>query len=240
MQTFETLMLRLTTNVTVSPASSARSSSAAWRMSSIASGRVSANSAVSSSGAQRARPSRPARSRRPTRSRADRRGASVRPEPRRGMKRQYFVLTTSSTPCVDPLGVDVAAGRRTAARSARRRPPPGACAPDAATGTGARARCGRRWRSGRRGRSRPRRRAPATSRRGSAGPGCRRRASAAAPRATSRFMSSIVDRRRPRPARADVGASRAGRCASSARPPRSRSRPAPRRSSGGAGRSSAG
>ena len=49
-QTFDTLMLRLTTNVTVSPASSARSSSAAARISSIASGRVSANSAVSSSG----------------------------------------------------------------------------------------------------------------------------------------------------------------------------------------------
>ena len=43
-------MLRLTTNVTVSPASSARSSSAAWRISSIASGRVSANIAVSSCG----------------------------------------------------------------------------------------------------------------------------------------------------------------------------------------------
>ena len=48
-QTFDTLMLRFTTNVTVSPASSRRSESAAWRMSSIASGRVSANSAVSSS-----------------------------------------------------------------------------------------------------------------------------------------------------------------------------------------------
>ena len=43
-------MLRFTTNVTVSPASSDRSSSAAWRMSSITSGRVSANRAVSSSG----------------------------------------------------------------------------------------------------------------------------------------------------------------------------------------------
>ena len=42
-------MLRFTTNVTVSPASSRRSSSAAWRMSSITSGRVSANIAVSSS-----------------------------------------------------------------------------------------------------------------------------------------------------------------------------------------------
>jgi hypothetical protein len=50
-------MLRLTTNVTVSPASSARSSSAAWRMSSTASGRVSANIAVSSC-ALRGRPSR--------------------------------------------------------------------------------------------------------------------------------------------------------------------------------------
>src|SRR3954467_3776019 len=49
MQTLETLMLRLTTKVTVSPASSARSSSAAWRMSSIASGRSSAKSAVISS-----------------------------------------------------------------------------------------------------------------------------------------------------------------------------------------------
>ena len=44
-------MLRLTTNVTRSPASSARSSSAAWRMSSMTSGRLSANIAASSSGA---------------------------------------------------------------------------------------------------------------------------------------------------------------------------------------------
>ena len=51
MQMFETLRLRLTTKVTVSPASSARSASAAARMSSIASGRVSANRAVSSSAA---------------------------------------------------------------------------------------------------------------------------------------------------------------------------------------------
>ena len=45
-------MLRLTTNVTVSPASSARSSSAAWRMSSITSGRLSANIAVELVGGQ--------------------------------------------------------------------------------------------------------------------------------------------------------------------------------------------
>ncbi len=97
MQMLDTLMLRFTTKVTVSPASSARSSSAAWRMSSIASGRVSANSAVSSSSESdspsRARDTAPGtRSRRIGRS-------SRRPEPRRGMKLQYFTLITSSTPC---------------------------------------------------------------------------------------------------------------------------------------------
>ena len=51
-------MLRLTTNVTVSPASSARSSSAAWRMSSITSGRVSANSAGQLVAASSGSPSR--------------------------------------------------------------------------------------------------------------------------------------------------------------------------------------
>ena len=97
MQTFETLMLRLTTNVTVSPAISARRSSAAWRMSSIASGRDSANIAVSSSGSRnaplRARTIAPA-----TRSGRSGRGGSVRPEPLRGMNDQNVVLTTSSTP----------------------------------------------------------------------------------------------------------------------------------------------
>ena len=87
-------MLRLTTNVTVSPASSARSSSAAARMSSIASGRVSANIAVISSGASGS----------PSRARAIVAGCSTgcgperRPEPRRGMKLQNRVLMTSSTP----------------------------------------------------------------------------------------------------------------------------------------------
>ena len=89
-------MLRFTTNVTSSPASSARSSSAAWRMSSIASGRSSANRAVNSSGASatplRARAIAPA-----TASRRIGRGASPRPEPRRGMKLQYLSLMTSST-----------------------------------------------------------------------------------------------------------------------------------------------
>ena len=90
-------MLRLTTNVTVSPTSSARSSSAAWRMSSIASGRVSANSAVSSSGAS-ASPSRARSTEAATPSRRIGNGAVPRPEPPRGMKLQYFALTTSSTP----------------------------------------------------------------------------------------------------------------------------------------------
>ena len=95
-------MLRLTTNVTVSPASSARSSSAAARMSSIASGRVSANIAVISSGASGS----------PLRARAIVDGCSTgcapgaagRAEPRRGMKLQNFVLMTSSTPCATHSG----------------------------------------------------------------------------------------------------------------------------------------
>ena len=95
-------MLRLTTNVTVSPASSARSSSAAWRMSSIASGRVSANSAVSSS-SDSAPPSRARAIAAGTRSRRIAR-SSRRPEPRRGMNDQYFSLTTSSTPCSSHSG----------------------------------------------------------------------------------------------------------------------------------------
>ena len=102
MQMLDTLMLRLTTKVTVSPASSRRSSSAAWRMSSMASGRVSANSAVSSSAlsgwSSRARATAPATSsRRMGRS-------SLRPDPRRGMKLQNFSLMRSSTPCSSQPG----------------------------------------------------------------------------------------------------------------------------------------
>ena len=96
-------MLRLTTNVTVSPASSPRSSSAASRISSIASGRVSANSAVSSS-ALSARPSRPLAIAPATSSGRIGAGGSVRPEPRRGMKLQYFALIVSSTPCATHSG----------------------------------------------------------------------------------------------------------------------------------------
>ena len=93
-------MLRLTTNVTVSPASSARSSSAAARMSSIASGRVSANIAVISSAVS----SSPARARAMVAGCSSGRGPALRPEPRRGMKLQYFVLMTSSTPCATHSG----------------------------------------------------------------------------------------------------------------------------------------
>ena len=236
MQTFETLMLRLTTNVTVSPASSARSSSAAWRMSSIASGRVSANSAVSSAGVERRRRRAPARSC-PARSApfgavGAARAAARDEAPEARLDHVEHALR-------EPLGVDVL---RVDAEPLGQRD--AVCGEPlahlvAATGTGARARCGRRWRSARRGRSRPRRPAAATSRRGSAGSGCRRRASAAAPRATSRSMSSTVTGDDHAGAR-HVGAVVQPGAPVRARRPRSRSPPAPRRSSGGAGRSSAG
>ncbi len=96
-QTLVKLMLRLTTKVVVSPASSARSSSAATRISSITSGRVSAKSAVSSSWVSDS-PSRPLSIARGATSGSG--GACCRrPEPLRGMKLQYLSLTTSSTPC---------------------------------------------------------------------------------------------------------------------------------------------
>ena len=105
MQMLETLMLRLTTNVTVSPASSDRSSSAAWRMSSITSGRVSANSAVSSSGVSASRRAR-GRSRRATSSLRIGRDSGG-PEPRRGMKLQYFELDHVEHALLEPVGVHV-------------------------------------------------------------------------------------------------------------------------------------
>ena len=78
-QTLVKLMLRLTTNVAVSPARRARSSSAARRMSSITSGRRSANSAVSSSRVSAA----------PSRARLDRAGRKVCPD--------RHVLATAAT-----------------------------------------------------------------------------------------------------------------------------------------------
>ena len=72
-------------------------------MSSIASGRVSANRAVSSSGSSHS-PSRPLAMAPGTRSRRIAR-SSRRPEPRRGMKLQYLVLIASSTPWSSHSGV---------------------------------------------------------------------------------------------------------------------------------------
>ena len=222
-------MLRLTTNVTVSPASSARSASAAWRMSSTTSGRR--------VGEQRRQLLR-RRARSPSRARsivpgATRAVAAARHE-RRVLGADRPRARAAPASLVDVLRVDAQAlGEREAVggepRAHLRR----------ATGTGARARCGRRWRSGRRGRSRPRAPARATSRRGSAGPGCRRSGISRRVSAISRFMSSIVTSF-AHAGRVVLAAPRRSRCASSPRPPRWRSRPAPRRSSGGAGRSSGG
>ena len=106
MQTLVKLMLRLTTNVATSPASSSRSSSAATRISSITSGRVSANSAVELGLGERSRRAAPSRSRAaraPGRSRRSVR----RPEPRRGMKLQYLSLTDVEDALLHPLGVQV-------------------------------------------------------------------------------------------------------------------------------------
>ena len=139
MQTLETLMLRLTTKVTVSPASSARSSSAAWRMSSIASGRVSANSAVSSSAASALAVR--------GRARSCRRGPSARGAgPRRGMKLAVTSLDHVEHARGEPLGVDVLRvdAQPLGQRDAVLRQPLAHLV--RATGTGARARCGRRWR----------------------------------------------------------------------------------------------
>ena len=104
MQTLETLRLRLTTKVTVSPASSARRASAAWRMSSIASGRVSANRAVTS----------PASSGAPARARASvsgRRAPSGRSTPARAAARDEAPvarLDDVEHALRDPLRVDEA------------------------------------------------------------------------------------------------------------------------------------
>ena len=78
-------MLRLTTNVTVSPASSARSSSAAWRMSSIDLGPRLGEERGELVRVERAAPSR---ARATVSGRSAPFGPSSRPEPRRGMKLQ--------------------------------------------------------------------------------------------------------------------------------------------------------
>ena len=146
-------MLRLTTKVAVSPASSARSSSAATRISSITSGRVSANSAVSSSSV-RARPiasllDRPRREAGVERLLAAAAGAAARDEA------PVLELDHVEHALLHPLRVHVlrvdaeALGQREAARRelladlVRARE------------LRARARCGRRWRKARRGRWHP-------------------------------------------------------------------------------------
>ena len=144
-------MLRLTTNVTVSPASSARSSSAAWRMSSIASGRVSANSAVSSSGASGG-PSR-ARSIAPGHEvAADRRGRLGAPRAAARDEAPVARADRVEDRLGQPLRVDVA---RVHAQALGQREAVLLQAPAHlvdARGTGARGRCGRRWPTARRGR----------------------------------------------------------------------------------------
>ena len=188
-------MLRLTTKVTRSPASSARSSSAAARISSITSGRVSANSAVSSSSLSSS-PSRPLRDRPLGEPRVD---ALLDPAPGPPPRDEAPVLELDHVedPLLHPLGVHVL--RVDAEPLGQREAPaaPAPCAPGAGSGRRARARCGRRWPRARRDRSPPPRPARPTSRTGSAGPGCRRPASAACTRAIRRLMSSIADRGRP-------------------------------------------
>ena len=229
-------MLRLTTKVTVSPASSARSSSAAWRRSSMASGpRLGEERGELVLG--QALAVAPARDRAGHEIRADRARLGA---PRAAARDEAPVLRLDDVEHAlrDPLRVDVARvdaqalGQRHAVlRQAlahlvgRRERVLGrdvvAVGAQAAEVRGAR-----------------RRRARATSRRGWAAPGRRCRASGAA----SRPRGASCPRSRPAwPTRAGRGAARRrGRCARSARPRRWRSRRAPRRSSGGAGRSSAG
>ena len=238
MQTLETLRLRLTTNVTVSPASSARSSSAAARMSSIASGRVSANSAVSSSAPSGAPPVGARqrvgpRGRRPGARRARRGRAPARDEaPVARLDHVEHALR-------DPLRVDEA---RVHAQPLGERHP--SCASRLRTWCGDGKGCsGEMWSP--LADSPPRSVAPAadqlaaTSRPGWAGSGSPTSGISRRASATSRSMSSTETGEAHAGAR-DVGPRSAGRCASSPRRPPWRSRPAPRRSSGGAGRSSAG
>ena len=221
-------MLRLTTNVTRSPASSARSESAAWRMSSTTSGR-----GVGEQRGQLLRRQLAAvagaldRRRVPAR----RRGGGARTTGAGRGSPRARAATATRRRCT--------AGRRTAARSARSRRRPGACGPARATGTGARARCGRRWRSARRGRSRPR--ATSSGHQSARLGGTWMPTLGHQPPRLGDQALHVLDRDLVRPrGRARARAARRCPCASTRRRHPSRCRPAPRRSSGGAGRSSGG
>ena len=214
-------MLRLTTNVTVSPASSARSSI----------GGRSASPRSPRAAARRTAPSAPPRSAPARRAAfAIARGASVVGDRDLGAaaraaardERPVAPLDHVQHRLRDPLRVDVL---RVDAQPLGQREPvslAAACGPgrrrERMLGRDVVAVRAQPAEVGRPG-ARP---ARATSRTGSAAPGSRRPASAAAPRATSRFMSSIVT------SHAHAGASAAGRprrpCASTRAPPRRRSR----------------
>ena len=232
-------MLRLTTKVTVSPASSARSSSAAGAHPLDRAPRRWTRTSPSAPRSTAPRPRGRAPVAGPTRSDWIANGASVRPEPRRGMKDQYLVLTTSSTCCsthsgsrycavdAEPLGQRDAVLRQALAHLVRRRE---RVLGRDVVAVGAQAR---------RGRSRPRRPAPASARDRFGGtwmptPGSSSRAT---PISSTRSSSETGDAQSGTPA---IGTSRRPVRQKRSRAPRSRCRPAPRRSTSGAGRSSGG
>ena len=224
-------MLRLTTNVTVSPASSARSSSAAWRISSIASRAGLGEQRRQLLRAQRDARRGPSRSRRATSSGriGARRVGAARSAPRD--EAPVLRLDRVEHALRDPLGVDVL---RVDAQALGQRVRRRVCSSLAHL-----VRRGERVLGGdviavgataRRGRSRRRPPARATSRRGSAGPGCRRPASAVASRRSAASCPRCSPRT-PTPAAA-VSVARAApspiaACASTRARPRRRSRRAP-------------
>ena len=192
---FETLMLRLTTNVTVSPARSApelvggaahlldhrRALLGKQRGQLIGRQRVAVAGALD-------------RARREVVGEFEL-GAPPAAAPRD--ERPVAALDHVEHRLARPTPVRCTPDIHTGARTVRSRLARAACGPAAATGTGARARYGLRWRSGRRGRSHRRRPAPATSPTGSAAPGSRPRAAVAASLTISRLRSSMRDRTRP-------------------------------------------
>ena len=208
-------------------------------MSSIASGRVSANSAVSSS-ASATRRRAPARAPAARGRSGSRTAPRCRPEPRRGMKRPVLGLDRRRARPARPTPGRCTAGRRTAARSARRRPRARRLRTWCGDGNGC---SGEMWS--------PLARQPAEvgrARGDQLGPPVgevRRHLDADVRQQLARDRDQPPCRRcdtgaRPLRHAGDVRPSPQARAPVRAPPPRSRSRPAPRRSSAGAGRSSAG